>query len=100
MAGLNKGKGIDIRGYEINVDSNGNLTFENKGITSNNIFYLSTYDSLSAAITDIDIDNIVKFINQRKANIKRTLVKNFSKNVDYTLEKIEVGRGKPKENIL
>jgi len=49
---------------------------------------------------DIDIDNIVKFINQRKANIKRTLVKNFSKNVDYTLEKIEVGRGKPKENIL
>jgi superfamily II DNA or RNA helicase len=50
---------------------------------------------------DIDIDNLVKLINQRKANIKRTLVKNFSKNVDYTLEKIEVGRGgKPKENIL
>jgi superfamily II DNA or RNA helicase len=49
---------------------------------------------------DIDIDNIVKLINQRKGNIKRTLVKNFSKNVDYTLEKIEVGRGKPKENIL
>ena len=49
---------------------------------------------------DIDIDNIVKLINQRKANIKRTLVKNFSKNDDYTLEKIEFGRGKPKENIL
>jgi superfamily II DNA or RNA helicase len=49
---------------------------------------------------DIDIDNIVKLINQRKGNIKRTLVKNFSKNVDYTLEKIEVGRGKPKENIF
>jgi hypothetical protein len=28
------------------------------------------------------------------------LIINFSKNVDYTLEKIEVGRGKPKENIL
>lgn len=49
---------------------------------------------------DIDIDNIVKLSNQRKANIKRTLVKNFSKNDDYILEKIEFGRGKPKENIL
>ena len=27
-------------------------------------------------------------------------MKNFSKNDDYTLEKIEFGRGKPKENIL
>jgi hypothetical protein len=49
---------------------------------------------------DIDIDNIVKLINQRKANIKRTLVKNFSKNVDYTLEKVIERGGKPKENIF
>ncbi len=40
----------------------------------------------------ISLEDISKWINQRKGNIKRTLLKNFSKNVDYTLEKI-VERG-------
>jgi phage anti-repressor protein len=48
----------------------------------------------------IYLDNVAKWVNQKKSNIKRTLVKNFSKNIDYSIEKIEVGRGKPKENIL
>jgi phage anti-repressor protein len=48
----------------------------------------------------INLDVVTRWVNQKKSNIKRTLLKNFSKNVDYTLEKIEVGRGKPKENIL
>ena len=40
----------------------------------------------------ISLDNISKWINKRKDNLKQVLIKNFSKNVDYTLEKIEVGR--------
>jgi phage anti-repressor protein len=48
----------------------------------------------------IHLDNVSKWVNQKKSNVKRTLVKNFSKNVDYSIEKIEIGRGKPKENIL
>ena len=48
----------------------------------------------------ISLEDISKWINQRKGNIKRTLLKNFSKNVDYTLEKIVERGGKPKENIL
>jgi len=48
----------------------------------------------------IYLDNVSKWVNQKKSNIKRTLIKNFSKNVDYSIEKIEIGRGKPKENIL
>jgi hypothetical protein len=34
----------------------------------------------------ISLDDVSKWINQNKGNIKRTLVKYFSKNVDYTLE--------------
>jgi phage anti-repressor protein len=48
----------------------------------------------------INLDIVARWVNQKKSNIKRTLVKNFSKNVDYSIEKIEIGRGKPKENIL
>ena len=48
----------------------------------------------------INLDVVTRWVNQKKSNIKRTLVKNFSKNIDYSIEKIEVGRGKPKENIL
>ena len=48
----------------------------------------------------INLDIVARQVNQKKSNIKRTLVKNFSKNVDYSIEKIEIGRGKPKENIL
>jgi hypothetical protein len=49
---------------------------------------------------DICLENVSKWINQKKGNIKRTLLKNFSKNIDYTLEKIIERGGKPKENIL
>ena len=31
----------------------------------------------------ISLEDISKWINQRKGNIKRTLLKNFSKNVEY-----------------
>jgi phage anti-repressor protein len=48
----------------------------------------------------ISLEDVSKWINQRKGNIKRTLLKNFSKNVDYTLEKVVERGGKPKENIL
>ena len=48
----------------------------------------------------ISLEDVSKWINQRKGNIKRTLLKYFSKNVDYTLEKIVERGGKPKENIL
>jgi phage anti-repressor protein len=48
----------------------------------------------------INLDVVTRWVDQKKSNIKRTLVKNFSKNIDYSIEKIEVGRGKPKENIL
>ena len=40
----------------------------------------------------INLDIIARWVNQKKSNIKRTLVKNFSKNVDYSIEKIEIGR--------
>ena len=49
---------------------------------------------------DIDIDNIVKWINKRKDNLKRVLIINFSKNDDYLLEKVIERGGKPKENIF
>jgi phage anti-repressor protein len=48
----------------------------------------------------INLDVVTRWVNKKKSNIKRTLVKKFSKNIDYSIEKIEVGRGKPKENIL
>jgi hypothetical protein len=48
----------------------------------------------------ISLDNISKWLNQTKGNIKRTLIKNFSKNIDYTLEKIVKNRGSPREVIL
>ena len=48
----------------------------------------------------ISLDNISKWINKRKDNLKQVLIKNFSKNVDYTLEKVVERGGKPKEIIL
>ena len=48
----------------------------------------------------ISLDDILKWLGQKKSNIKRTLIKNFNKNIDYTIEKVDVGRGKPKEIIL
>ena len=48
----------------------------------------------------ISLEDVSKWINQKKGNIKRTLIKNFSKNVDYTLKKVVERGGKPKEIIL
>jgi len=48
----------------------------------------------------ISLEDISKWINQKKGNIKRTLIKVFSKNVDYTLEKVVERGGKPREIIL
>ena len=44
----------------------------------------------------ISIDKICFWLSQTKGNIKRTLLDNFSKNIDYTLKKIKVkiGRGR------
>jgi len=49
---------------------------------------------------DISLENVSKWINKRKDNLKRVLILNFSKNVDYTLEKVIERGGKPKENIF
>ena len=48
----------------------------------------------------IDFDKVVKWLGQRKDSTKRTLIDNFVKNVDYTLEKNDKFRGKPKNDIL
>lgn len=48
----------------------------------------------------ISLDNISKWINKRKDNLKQVLIKNFSKNIDYTLEQVIERGGKPKEIIL
>jgi len=48
----------------------------------------------------ISLDDISKWLNQTKSNVKRTLIKHFSKNVDYTLKKIEKMPGNPREIIL
>jgi superfamily II DNA or RNA helicase len=49
---------------------------------------------------DISLENVSKWINKRKDNLKKVLILNFSKNVDYTLEKVIERGGKPKENIF
>ena len=48
----------------------------------------------------ISLDDISKWINKRKDNLKQVLVKNFSQNIDYTLKKVIERGGKPKEIIL
>jgi phage anti-repressor protein len=48
----------------------------------------------------IDFDKVVKWLGQRKDSTKRTLIDNFEKNIDYTLEKNDKFRGKPKNDIL
>jgi superfamily II DNA or RNA helicase/phage anti-repressor protein len=49
---------------------------------------------------DISLENVSKWINKRKDNLKRVLIVNFSKNDDYILEKVIERGGKPKENIF
>ena len=50
----------------------------------------------------ISLDKICLWLSQTKGNIKRTLLDNFSKNIDYTLKKIKIkqGRGRTSEEIL
>ena len=50
----------------------------------------------------ISLDKICLWLSQTKGNIKRTLLDNFSKNIDYTLKKIKLknGRGRTSEEIL
>ena len=50
----------------------------------------------------INLDKISEWLNIRKDNIKKILVDNFSKNIDYELtnKKIIRGRGRTKEIIL
>ena len=50
----------------------------------------------------INLDKISEWLNIRKDNIKKILVDNFSKNIDYELtnKKIIKGRGRTKEIIL
>jgi phage anti-repressor protein len=48
----------------------------------------------------ISLDIVSRWMNQTKANVKRTLIKKFVKNDDYTLEKVFGNAGKPKEIIL
>ena len=48
----------------------------------------------------ISFDSILKWINQTKSNVKRTLIKRFTQNIDYTLVKVYGNAGKPKEDIL
>ena len=50
----------------------------------------------------INLDKISEWLNIRKDNIKKILIDNFSKNIDYqiTNKKIIKGRGRTKENIL
>ena len=49
---------------------------------------------------NISLENVSKWINKRKDNLKKVLIVNFSKNNDYILEKVIERGGKPKENIL
>jgi len=49
---------------------------------------------------NISLENVSKWINKRKDNLKKVLIVNFSKNNDYILEKVIERGGKPKENIF
>jgi len=73
-----------IPDYLIEINCKNSKLFD---VNYNDLFYIS-------------LDNISKWINKRKDNLKQVLIKNFSKNVDYTLEKVIEGGGRPKEIIL
>jgi phage anti-repressor protein len=49
----------------------------------------------------INFDNLVKWLNMRKDNLKKTLIASYIKNIDYKIKKIKSSNaGKPKEEIL
>ena len=49
----------------------------------------------------INFDNLVKWLNMRKDNLKKTLVASYIKNVDYKITKTKsITAGKPREEIM
>ena len=80
--------------------------------------YLKVYSTISSKFIDqffsfhdfnlsydeiyINFDQVVSYLNMRKSDLKETLVKNYTKKVDYTvkIEKLNTLRGRPSEIIL
>jgi phage anti-repressor protein len=53
-------------------------------------FFNITGEKYNDNVVSIKFDTIVKWLNVEKKNLKRLLVKNFKKDIDYTEEKVKV----------
>lgn len=55
----------------------------------------------SDGVIIINFDNLSKWLNIRKDNLKKTLMRTYIKNIDYEIKiKKSVGKGRPMEEIM
>jgi superfamily II DNA or RNA helicase/phage anti-repressor protein len=63
-------------------------------------FSLYTYESTFNEL-NINFENLVKWLNMRKDNLKKTLTTSYIKNIDYKIKKVKSKTaGKPREEIM
>ena len=87
---------------------NNNISLQNylkKYSTINNKFiddFFSLYD-INTTNDDfvINLDNVIKWLQARKKNLKGTLISSYQVNVDYTIKTLPPkGKGRPEEEIM
>lgn len=61
-------------------------------------FKLMDYNDIESSKQIIDLDKVVKWLNINKAMAKKTLLKSYRKNIDYTITKVYKPKGKGGQN--
>ena len=87
---------------------NNNISLQNylkKYSTINNKFIDDFFNLYDVNTTNddfvINLDNIAKWLNTYKRNIKKTLIESYQVDVDYKIKKLPPkGKGRPEEEIM
>ena len=61
-------------------------------------FNLTNYQDIESNEKIVDLDKVIKWLNINKGMAKKTLIKSYKKNIDYTITKVYKPKGKGGQN--